>query len=101
MKVARLALVLLLPVTALAQLDGTAPGPHAVGITTRSFTKLSETTGEPRRLDTIIWYPAVDGTGTPEGGVLRDAAMLRRRWPLVMFSHCLFAFPAQSPFFTA
>jgi predicted dienelactone hydrolase len=102
MKIAPLALlVLVLPATAVARLDGTEPGPHAVGVTTLTFTKPSETTGEPRRLHTLIWYPAVPGTGTPEAGALRDATMLRRRWPLVMFSHGSCAFPAQSPFFTA
>jgi predicted dienelactone hydrolase len=101
MKVAPLALGLLLSTAALARVDGTMPGPHAVGITTRTFTKVSETTGQPRPLSTVIWYPAVAGTGRPENDVLRDATMLRRRWPLVMFSHGLCAFPAQSSFFTA
>jgi predicted dienelactone hydrolase len=95
------AAVLLLATTALAIPDGTTPGPHPVGITTRTFVKPSETTGEARQLETIIWYPAVEGTGTAEGGVFRDATVIRRRWPLVMFSHGSCAFPAQSSFFTA
>ena len=40
-------------------IDPTAPGPYAVGFTTRTFTKASVTTGEPRVLETQIWYPAV------------------------------------------
>lgn len=101
LRLAPLTLVLLLPVTAFARMDGTEPGPHAVGRVTRTFTKTSETTGEPRALETLIWYPAVAGTGTPDGTILRDADMLRRRWPLVMFSHGLCAFPNQATFFTA
>ena len=48
----------------------------------------------------MIWYPAVPGTGTLERNinVLRDAAVLERRLPLVMFSHGACAFPEQSPF---
>jgi predicted dienelactone hydrolase len=99
--IAALAVTLLLPAPAFALPDGTAPGPHAVGIVTRTFVKPSETTGAPRQLDTIIWYPAVEGTGTAEGSVFREATILRRRWPLVMFSHGSCSFPAQSSFFTA
>ena len=101
MMLAALVLPLLLPAVALALPDGTEPGPHPVGIVNRTFVKPSETTGEPRQLDTIIWYPAVEGTGTREGSVFREATVLRRRWPLVMFSHGSCAFPAQSSFFTA
>ena len=101
MRLSALALVLLLGTTAFALPDGTSPGPYPVGITTRTFVKPSETTGEARQLETILWYPAVEGTGRREGEAFRDATVLHRRWPLVMFSHGSCAFPAQSSFFTA
>lgn len=38
--------------------DPGGPGPYPVGVTQRTFTRASSTTGEPRVLDTVIWYPA-------------------------------------------
>ncbi len=60
---------------------------HPVGVTTRTFTKPSATTGAPRALETVIWYPAVRGTGTAEALGLRDAGVRRGRFPLILFSH--------------
>jgi predicted dienelactone hydrolase len=89
-----------LPLAAFAAPDPSAHGPYAVGFTRRTFTKPSETTGEPRALDTYIWYPAVAGSGSADGAILSDAPMARRRSPLVMFSHGSCGFPGQSPFLT-
>lgn len=58
-----------------------------VGVTTRTFTKTSVTSGAPRVLDTVVWYPAVRGSGTDDGLGLRDARIRRGRRPLVLFSH--------------
>src|SRR5262249_1892207 len=44
--------------------------------------------------------PAKAGTGTAEGTAFRDATVLHGRWPLVLFSHGLCAYPQQSTFFT-
>jgi predicted dienelactone hydrolase len=41
--------------------DTGTPGPHAIGVTVRRLTRSSNTTGEPRALDTTIWYPATAG----------------------------------------
>lgn len=68
--------------------DPNGPGPYAVGQTTRTFEKLSVTTGEPRVLETRIWYPADTGAPTP--------TVLRGRWPLLIFSHGSCSGPAQS-----
>jgi predicted dienelactone hydrolase len=38
--------------------DPTSPGPYAVGVTERIFTRPSSSTGEARSLPTYIWYPA-------------------------------------------
>ena len=65
----------------------TQAGPFPVGVTTLVFTKPSVTTGAPRPLVTDIWYPAKPGTGTSESLGRRDAKVLRRHWPLVIFSH--------------
>ncbi len=46
--------------------DPALPGPYAVGVTRRSLSRPSSTTGEPRTLDTVIWYPA-----TPAAASLR------------------------------
>src|SRR5262249_32787124 len=58
-----------------------------VGVTTIVFTKTSVTTGAPRPLATVVWYPAAARTGTPEALGLRDAVVRRGRRPLVVFSH--------------
>jgi predicted dienelactone hydrolase len=70
--------------------DPTAPGPYPVGSTRRTFTKPSETTGEPRVLDTWIWYPAASADP------LADVAP--GRWPLLVFSHGSCSVPFQSEF---
>jgi predicted dienelactone hydrolase len=83
-----------------AQPDPSGRGRYAVGRTRVTFTKTSVTTGELRPLDTVIWYPAVAGTGTAQGAVLADADVRKRHWPLVVFSHGACAFPEQATFLT-
>jgi predicted dienelactone hydrolase len=78
--------------------DYTTPGPFPIGFTTVDLTKTSVTTGEPRLLATLVWYPAVGGTGTVEGRYLRDADVAKGRFPVVVFSHGSCGFPGQSPF---
>jgi len=94
------ALALLAPTLAHARADVTGPGPFTVGATTITWTRTSSTTGQPRPLATVIWYPAKPGTGTAGGGVFRDAAVLRGHLPIVLFSHGSCGFPEQSLFFT-
>jgi predicted dienelactone hydrolase len=77
-----------LPVLATLALPGVVHAARLpVGVTERTFTKTSTTTGAPRVLATTIWYPAVRGTGTAGPLGLRDATVRRGRWPLVVFSH--------------
>jgi predicted dienelactone hydrolase len=90
----------LVPSVAHAKLDLEGRGPNAVGLRIVTYTKPSETTGEPRSLETHIWYPAEPDTGTPQGNVLRDADVLQGRWPLILFSHGSCGVPNQSPFYT-
>jgi predicted dienelactone hydrolase len=85
---------------AAAAVDVTKPGRFTVGITYLTFTKTSETTGEPRPLETSIWYPAVPGTGTETPIGHEDARVLRRHFPLIVFSHGLCGIPNQSTFLT-
>ncbi len=84
-----------------AEIDPTQPGPYPVGFTRMTFVKPSVTTGQPRLLDTWIWYPAVAGTGSASGAVLDEAAVRPGHWPLLMFSHGSCGFPGQSAFLTA
>jgi predicted dienelactone hydrolase len=58
-----------------------------VGYTLLYFEKTSVTTGEPRRIQTAVWYPAVRGTGEPRPYGSVDAEALERRSPLIVFSH--------------
>jgi len=87
--------VLLAPAIAAASPDFTQHGPLPVGRMIVPFTKASETTGEPRELDTIIWYPAVGASDA----VTENAALADARWPIIMFSHGSCGLPAQSPFY--
>lgn len=91
--------IALAPALASAQpvIDGR--GEHAVGYRVRDYTTSSVTSGEPRTLETHVWYPAVAGTGTPQGEALRDADVLAGRWPLILFSHGSCGIPNQSPFY--
>ncbi len=78
--------------------DFTAPGPFPVGYTEIDLTTSSVTTGEPRLLHTLVWYPAVEGTGKATGALLTDADVARGRFPFVAFSHGSCGTPNQSPF---
>jgi predicted dienelactone hydrolase len=71
-----------------------------VGVTTSTFTKTSVTTGASRPLATVIWYPAVHGTGTAETLGLRDAKVRHGRFPLVVFSHGSCGRPTEATYFT-
>ena len=92
--------------TPAANLDPSAPGPYPVGVTEIAFERPSSTTGDPRILHTLVWYPAVESArnATPDDiaqGV-RDAALARDRLPLpiIMFSHGSGGLTWQSTFYT-
>src|SRR5947209_7678180 len=53
--------------------DPESPGPYAVGATRRTFTRTSSTTGAPRPLDTIIWYPATPASVRPDAALAAPA----------------------------
>jgi len=80
--------------------DSAAPGRHAVGVTSLTFTKNSVTTGLPRPLDTTIWYPAALGTGTAEALGLRDADVYPKAFPLIVFSHGTCGRPSEASYLT-
>ena len=73
---------------------------YPVGVTNLPFTKTSVTNGQPRVLDTVIWYPAVRRSGTSETLGLRDAKMRRGRFPLIVFSHGTCGLPTESTYLT-
>ncbi len=76
-----------------AALDPGSPGPYAVGVSEFSFERVSSTTGEPRVLDTFVWYPADDSADngaidqTVDG--VRDAkpAQAGAPFPVIIWSH--------------
>ncbi len=83
--------------------DVRAPGPFAAGYTIITFTKQSVINPlQQRVLDTVIWYPAVPGSGPidPAYEAVQDAPLDASAgpYPLVMFSHGSCGFPAQSTF---
>ena len=87
-------------------LDPGLPGPYPVGVTELTFERNSTTTGQPRTLKTIIWYPAAESAGTqPEDHMLNgviDAKLTDDNLPLpiIMFSHGSGGMPYQSTYYT-
>jgi len=63
-----------------------SPGPYGVGIAHMTFTRASSTTGLPRVLDTVIWYP-VDDEGNGEPVADAPPATKGAPFPVVLFSH--------------
>jgi predicted dienelactone hydrolase len=89
-----------------APVDPIHPGPFPVGALQRTFVRASSTTGEPRALATVIWYPAAEEARgvAPDPAVLAvpDAAVAPDGpFPVVLFSHGLGSTPTQSLFLTA
>ena len=85
-------------------LDPAAPGPYPVGVTELTFERASTTTGEPRVLKTLIWYPAAaSATEDPALKGARDAPLASNDLPLpmILFSHGSGGMPWQSTYFTA
>ncbi len=76
--------------------DPSKPGPYATGVTQRTLVRVSNRNGEPRTLETTIWYPArlpamptyapPDRSGAP--------------YPVVVYSHGTNGNPRGSRFFT-
>jgi predicted dienelactone hydrolase len=77
-----------------------AAGHFPVGVATLTFTKTSVSTGLPRPLATVIWYPAAPHSGTSETLGLRDAAVHRGRFPLIIFSHGSCGRPTEASYLT-
>jgi hypothetical protein len=90
-------IVILLPIAAAAARDPSDHGPHAVGFTRRTYTKPSETTGQPRALDTYIaCLPEFCGVGCEPGALsLADAQRVTLRWAVPF----LLRYVAQKPAF--
>jgi len=71
-------------------IDPRASGPHAAGSRIVSLTKTSVVTGEPRVLDTVVWYPtAKSGALDPATGAIAGAPLDTQGGPhpLLVFSH--------------
>jgi len=72
----------------------------SVAVTAMTFTKASATTGAPRPLDTVIWYPAERRGGTPEAFGRRDAPARHGKFPLIVFSHGTCGLPTEASYWT-
>lgn len=84
--------------------DPRARGPFEAGVRTLRFTKASVETGEPRTLETVVWYPTTPGAGPLDDGLrgVVDApvASSGAPYPVVLFSHGMCGSPRQSLFLT-
>lgn len=82
-----------------------APGPYPVGAIRYAFWQRSVTTGELRRIDSVIWYPAAETAWSRplDSGLfaVAGAAAAHGRFPVVVFSHAAASSPVQSAFLTA
>lgn len=82
----------------------TQPGPFGVGVQRITFTKESESSpGQPRPLDTVIWYPTTPGAGPVDpalGGVVGAPLAGDAPRALLLFSHGSCGTPTQSLFLT-
>ncbi len=79
--------------------DPASPGLYGVGMTTMTFTRASTTTGEPRPLETIIWYPT-DKAGGSKPQVDAPPATQGGPFPVVTFSHGNAGRPTEASYFT-
>ncbi|HUS83252.1 MAG TPA: hypothetical protein VM013_08385 [Dehalococcoidia bacterium] len=87
-------------------IDPSAPGPYAVGVTEITFERPSTTSADPRVLATHIWYPAAESAkNATQDEILKgvtDAELARDNLPLpiIMFSHGSGGTTWQSTFYT-
>jgi dienelactone hydrolase len=79
--------------------DTAAPGPYGVGMTTMTFTRPSTTTGAPRPLETVIWYP-IDTAGGGQPQIDASPATRGGPFPVVTFSHGDAGTPDEASYFT-
>jgi dienelactone hydrolase len=80
-------------------------GPFEAGARVVTMTKKSaQNPDQDRVLDTVVWYPAVAGSGAinPTYGAVVDAPIAHDAapYPIVMFSHGSCGYPLQSLFLT-
>lgn len=78
-------------------------GPYEAGIRVMNLTKPSAVDGEPRELETMVWYPAPAGSGERNSDfrAVVDAPIDRtEKHPIVLFSHGSCGYARQSMFLT-
>lgn len=76
------------------------PAAFKVGVTRLSLTKTSVTTGMPRALDPVVWYPANGPRGSAGTSPTEDTPVRRGRYPLIIFSHGACGRPTESTYYT-
>jgi hypothetical protein len=77
-----------------------APAAFKVGVTRLSLTKTSVTTGMPRALDPVVWYPATVRHAPADGSPTQDAKVRKGRYPLIVFSHGSCGRPTEATYYT-
>ena len=92
----RLALVLALVLAA----PPATPAAFKVGVTHLSLTKTSVTTGMPRALDPVVWYPAAVRRAPADGSPTQDAKVRKGRYPIIVFSHGSCGRPTEATYYT-
>ena len=86
--------------------DPAERGPYPVGVTELVFERASTTTGQPRVLKTLVWYPAAESARNAEehqsskGVVDAPLAATAEPLPIILFSHGSGGIPWQSTFLT-
>lgn len=90
--------------TASTCFDVREDGPYDAGARVLSLTRPSSVDGEPRELETVVWYPAPPGSGDPDSlyGAVVEAPVdpTGGPHPIVLFSHGSCGFERQSLFLT-
>src|SRR5215212_10191164 len=81
--------------------DPGGPGPFAVGLVQRTFTREASVGGDDRVLQSSIWYPA-EGSAA-DAAPTRDAppTVSSRPFPIIVFSHGSGDEPDSSSYITA
>ncbi len=93
------------PFAAEAPADPSQPGPYSAGVTQRTFVRTSSTTGEPRVLESLIWYPALTVDAAPDARLAAPMDVEPERsgapYPVLVFSHGNFGLPWGTSYLTS
>lgn len=85
--------------------DPSQPGPYSAGVTRRTFVRASSTTGEPRVLESLIWYPALTVDAAPDSLLAATIDVQPETagapYPVLVYSHGNFGLPWGTSYLTS